>query len=47
MTRVVSDLAGIYNVFPVYKFLYGVVNVGDGSVNRIEFIVIFQFKSEM
>ena len=47
-TRVVWDLAGIYNALPVYRCLYGiVVVVGESGINRIEIIVVFQFKSEM
>ena len=47
MTRVVWDLAGICNVLPVYRYLYGIVIVREGGINRVEFIVVFQFKSEM
>ena len=47
MTRVVWNLAGICNALPVYGCLYGIVIVREGVINRVEFIVVFQFKSEM
>ena len=47
MTRLVLGLAGICNVFPVYSCMYGIVVVGEGGINRIELIVVFQFKSEI
>jgi hypothetical protein len=47
MTRVVWDLAGICNVLPAYRCLYGIVSVREGVISGAEFIVVFQFKIEM
>jgi len=47
MTRVIWYLAGICNVLPVYRCFYGIVIFREGGINRVEFIVVFQFKSEM